>query len=52
MTPRLADTVLTDSCNAWYKNGEGGKVHSIWPGTTAEYRQLLAEPAIEEFDLA
>jgi cation diffusion facilitator CzcD-associated flavoprotein CzcO len=48
---KLGATVLTDSCNAWYKNGEGGRVHSIWPGTTREYRTLLEAPAIEEFDL-
>jgi cation diffusion facilitator CzcD-associated flavoprotein CzcO len=48
----LGQTVLTDGCQAWYKNGEGGKVHSIWPGTTLAYRRLLKEPALEEFDLA
>ncbi len=48
---KLGTTVLTDSCNAWYKNGEGGKVHSIWPGTTREYRELLKTPALDEFDL-
>jgi cation diffusion facilitator CzcD-associated flavoprotein CzcO len=47
----LGETVLTDNCQAWYKNGEGGKVHSIWPGTTSAYRELLKEPALEEFEL-
>jgi cation diffusion facilitator CzcD-associated flavoprotein CzcO len=49
---RLSHTVLTDNCQAWYKNGEGGKVHSIWPGKAATYTSLLKAPALDEFDLA
>lgn len=48
---QLAETVLSDDCNAWYKNGEGGKVHSIWPGTTRAYQKMLRAPALHEFDL-
>jgi cation diffusion facilitator CzcD-associated flavoprotein CzcO len=49
---QVAETVLTDSCNAWYKNGEGGRVHSIWPGTTRDYQKLLRAPALEEFEIS
>jgi cation diffusion facilitator CzcD-associated flavoprotein CzcO len=48
---QLGKTVLSDDCNAWYKNGEDGKVHSIWPGTTRAYQKMLQSPALEEFDL-
>lgn len=48
---RLDDTVLNDGCNAWYKNGPGGKVQSIWPGTVRDYRKLLKAPAVDEFEI-
>jgi cation diffusion facilitator CzcD-associated flavoprotein CzcO len=48
---RLNGTVLNDGCNAWYKNGPGGKVQSIWPGTVRNYRKLLRKPAVDEFEI-
>jgi cation diffusion facilitator CzcD-associated flavoprotein CzcO len=48
---QIGETVLSEDCNAWYKNGVDGKVHSIWPGTTRAYQKLLQTPAVDEFDL-
>ncbi|MBL8151697.1 MAG: NAD(P)/FAD-dependent oxidoreductase [Blastocatellia bacterium] len=46
----LGKTVLSESCRAWYKD-ENGKVHSIWPNRTLEYRRLLKKPKLDEFEL-
>lgn len=44
-------TVLSEGCRAWYKDANG-KIHSLWPNRTTEYRRLLKKPNLKEFDLS
>jgi cation diffusion facilitator CzcD-associated flavoprotein CzcO len=46
----LGRTVLSEGCRAWYKDANG-VVHSIWPNRTTEYRRLLRNPRLHEFEL-
>jgi cation diffusion facilitator CzcD-associated flavoprotein CzcO len=46
----LKKTVLSEACRSWYKD-MNGKIHSIWPNRTSEYRRLLKRPRLDEFEL-
>ncbi|CAK1365721.1 putative sterigmatocystin biosynthesis monooxygenase stcW [Cercospora beticola] len=37
------------TCRSWYKNNETGRVHSIWPGSSLHYCEMIASPRYEDF---
>lgn len=32
-------TVWKDSCRAWYKNNDTGRINAVWPGSSLHYSQ-------------
>jgi cation diffusion facilitator CzcD-associated flavoprotein CzcO len=48
MKADLPNTVWTTGCNSWYLDADG--VPSLWPWTPARHREMLARPALEEFE--
>ncbi|KAI0275485.1 hypothetical protein BC834DRAFT_52296 [Gloeopeniophorella convolvens] len=42
-------TVYTDQCHSWYKNGEG-RVIALWPGTCLHAVRTLANPRWEDYE--
>jgi cation diffusion facilitator CzcD-associated flavoprotein CzcO len=48
MRAELPKTVWSTGCKSWYLDADG--VPSLWPWTPAEHREMLAQPALEEFE--
>ncbi|CAH0053661.1 unnamed protein product [Clonostachys solani] len=47
------NSVLTDKCNSWFKQGKGAtRVVISWPGTFHHRAQALREPRWEDFNFA
>jgi len=47
---RFKDTTHSKGCTSWWTDQTGFN-HSIWPGSSTEYRELLAEVILGEFDV-
>ena len=47
---RFEGTTHSKGCTSWWSDATGYN-HSIWPGSTADYRALLAELNLAEFDI-
>jgi len=47
---RFKNTTHSKGCTSWWTN-ETGYNHSIWPGSSADYRALLAEIEMPEFEI-
>jgi cation diffusion facilitator CzcD-associated flavoprotein CzcO len=45
----LPSTIWTSGCNSWYLNSRGEP--ALWPWVPARHRELLREPAVEDFDV-
>ncbi|GME30535.1 hypothetical protein BKA56DRAFT_556052 [Neofusicoccum parvum] len=45
----MRQTVWTGSCRSWFKSGPGGKVTALWPGSSLQYMQVLAENKWENY---
>ena len=48
MRAALPQTVWTTGCKSWYLDADG--VPSLWPWSPAAHREMLAEPALDEFE--
>jgi cation diffusion facilitator CzcD-associated flavoprotein CzcO len=46
----LTETSWAGSCSSWYKTASG-KITNNWSGDTKTYRQMTAEPALEDYEL-
>ncbi|KAL1595999.1 hypothetical protein SLS60_009690 [Paraconiothyrium brasiliense] len=47
----LMNTVFADSCRAWYKNNETGRITAIWPGSALQYKELLDSARWEDYEI-
>ncbi|KAH7362827.1 putative FAD-containing monooxygenase [Plectosphaerella cucumerina] len=45
----MEEMVWTGRCNSWYKNSEG-KIVALWPGSSLQYREVLAEDRWEDYE--
>lgn len=44
--------VWSQDCRSWYKNNSvTGKVTVIWPGSTLQYLEAMAEPRYDDWDI-
>jgi cation diffusion facilitator CzcD-associated flavoprotein CzcO len=48
MRDELPKTVWTTGCKSWYLDADG--IPSLWPWTPAEHRDMLAQPALDEYE--
>jgi hydroxyversicolorone monooxygenase len=44
-------TVWKDTCRAWYRDNDTGRVNAIWPGSSLHYADVIKEPRYEDFDI-
>jgi cation diffusion facilitator CzcD-associated flavoprotein CzcO len=45
----MPDTVWTTGCHSWYIGADG--LPMLWPWTPQRHREMLAEPALADFDV-
>jgi cation diffusion facilitator CzcD-associated flavoprotein CzcO len=48
---RLPGTVWATGCTSWYRNREG-RITTLWPGSTLEYRRRTRRLATRDFEFA
>ena len=48
---RFEGTTHSKGCTSWWSDQTGFN-HSIWPGSSDDYRSLLAEITLDEFDIS
>lgn len=48
----MKKTVWTGSCRSWYKKTSDGRVTALWPGSSLQYMQVLAEDRWEDYNWA
>lgn len=47
---RFEETTHSKGCSSWW-SGESGHNHSIWPGSSTEFRELFDEFDLDDFDV-
>ena len=47
---KFKNTTHSKGCTSWWSDKTGFN-HSLWPGSSADYRALLAEINLDEFDV-
>lgn len=47
----LSGTAWAGSCSSWYKQADG-KITNNWSGDTKTYRDLMRQPALDDYEMA
>ncbi|KAH6696838.1 hypothetical protein F5X68DRAFT_219307 [Plectosphaerella plurivora] len=46
----MKQMVWTGTCRSWFKKGTDGRVSALWPGSSLQYMQVLAEDRWEDYE--